>query len=259
MNDPDTEDRGLEDYLAGGSELSEAYRRLGREEPEGRLDQSILSAARHHVDVEHQVAHSPFSRNWVVPASLAAVLALSVSVVLLMTQPAPELDSEPTRLAPAAGGEPEAAQERSDANRQPRKATTGSTPLLRQPEPKAESFDTSGIALPPANVEGRRKLAPSPGLRMEADGMAAGHAGSATDAPVSEGEEKREMAPEAWLTQIAELRKQGLYAAAEAQLAAFRDRYPDFPAAAFLRALGPAASRAGPGQGTEPLPSGAVP
>ena len=75
MNDPDTEDRGLEDYLAGGSELSEAYRRLGREEPEGHLDQSILSAARHDVDVEHQVAHSPFSRNWVVPASLAAVLA----------------------------------------------------------------------------------------------------------------------------------------------------------------------------------------
>jgi len=254
MSDPDTQDRGLEDYLAGGSALSGAYRRLAREEPEERLDQTVLSAARHHVEVQREVAHSPFSRKWVVPASLAAVLVLCVSVVLLMTPPAPELDDEPTLLAPAAGGGPEAAHGRDHAERRRQGTTAGSAPLPRQAERTAKSLDTTGIAPPAATPERRRSLAPSPAPKKEAGEKATGHAAPVANAPVSESEESQELTPEAWLAQIAELRREGLYHAAEAQLAAFRDRYPDFPAEAFLRGLVPAASQARPGQGAEPLP-----
>ncbi|MDX1434627.1 MAG: hypothetical protein R3286_19455, partial [Gammaproteobacteria bacterium] len=101
---PDDRDE-LERYLEGDSELSRAYRAGAAEEPPAHLDRGIRLAAARRARAARP-AHGPFSRSWVVPASLAAVLVLSVSVVVLMAPPGddgvvPALRTAPEPAAPA--------------------------------------------------------------------------------------------------------------------------------------------------------------
>lgn len=113
MSPGERDDELFERYLEGDSELSRAYRRHAGEQPDAALDARILAEAHRAVAPERRVAHSPFARNWMVPTSLAAVLVLSLSVVLLMPDPAlePGLDygspGEPATLRSA----PEAKRE----------------------------------------------------------------------------------------------------------------------------------------------------
>ena len=81
--------------IDGDDKLSKRYREIGSEEPDGRLDASILAASR------RAVAPRRGSQRWAIPVSLAAVLVLAVGVTLRMQQEMPGIEtSTPTREAP---------------------------------------------------------------------------------------------------------------------------------------------------------------
>ena len=84
MSPEERDDKLLQEYLAGDSALSRLYRDRATEQPDAHLDATIRARAHAAVARDARVAHSPFARNWMVPTSLAAVLVLSVSVVVLM-------------------------------------------------------------------------------------------------------------------------------------------------------------------------------
>ena len=97
------DDQILENYLQGGSALSEAYRAEEKVRPPAHLDKAILLAASEAVKSKQlpKVAYSPFARSWYVPASMAAVLTLCVGLVFtiykdsgqtLLTAPKSEYD-----------------------------------------------------------------------------------------------------------------------------------------------------------------------
>lgn len=70
----------FETYLSGNSTLSQIYRGGPEERPAAGLSASILLAARHSVEAPRHRR----SLAWTLPVSLAAALALGVSVVALM-------------------------------------------------------------------------------------------------------------------------------------------------------------------------------
>ncbi len=73
-------DKELNDYLKGNSELSEQYRQSNTMEPSAHVDKTILSAAR------EEVTGRRYRSAWTVPVSVAAVVTLSVSIVLTMQE-----------------------------------------------------------------------------------------------------------------------------------------------------------------------------
>ncbi len=74
-------DRELGRYLQRKSVLSRAYSETPGEEPPPELDATILAEARRAVRDRPRLVPTPFARNWVVPASLAAILVLTVGLV----------------------------------------------------------------------------------------------------------------------------------------------------------------------------------
>ncbi len=105
MSGPNDKDRSLDEYLRGDSPVSRAYREEAQELPPAHLDARILAEANRAGTAAKRVAKSPFSSYWMVPASLAAVLVLAVSVVVLLQfEPekfdyAPKYATEPTTAA----------------------------------------------------------------------------------------------------------------------------------------------------------------
>jgi hypothetical protein len=99
------DEQNLEEYLQGDSALSRAYGAEQKAQAPGHLDKAILSAANEAVKTKHspKVAYSPFARSWYMPASMAAVLMLCVSLVFtiykdsgqtLLTAPKSEFDTD---------------------------------------------------------------------------------------------------------------------------------------------------------------------
>jgi len=82
MTTPDNNDKELENYLQGGSMLSRLYRQSTTSGPAPGTNNAILSAARKAVSKPSRPV-SPFGYRWMIPASLAAVLVLTVSIVIL--------------------------------------------------------------------------------------------------------------------------------------------------------------------------------
>ncbi|WP_455202576.1 hypothetical protein [Kaarinaea lacus] len=68
--------------------LSELYSELSQEQPSTALDEKILAEA--HKAVAPKRAAGPFSASWAVPASMAAVIVLSVIVVTTIERKAPD-------------------------------------------------------------------------------------------------------------------------------------------------------------------------
>lgn len=89
MTDP--RDRDLDDFLAGRSSLEDLYRQTRDPVPPPELDRRIVAAAR-------QAAARPGAmRRWTLPAALAAVLVLAVSLTpLLIRERGLEPDSAPS-------------------------------------------------------------------------------------------------------------------------------------------------------------------
>ena len=84
MKPTSPEDRDLEKMSA---EVSERYRAGTDDEPSARLDAAVLAAARCEVAQQRQ------RRKWQMPASIAAMLVIGVSLVLLVRDNEPPLSS----------------------------------------------------------------------------------------------------------------------------------------------------------------------
>lgn len=88
------------------SELSALYQKTSKEEPSQQLDQQILDDASKEAEkpLQKQVENNikpfaPFSKHWGIPMSMAAILVLSVSVILTIDRETPEMISkEPAPL-----------------------------------------------------------------------------------------------------------------------------------------------------------------
>ncbi len=135
--------------------LTALYRAGMRDEPPPALDDAIRAAARRAVVPRPRLAGSPFSRAWQVPLSIAAVIVLSVSLVTLMGEEAPEPAAPPPAAAPPL---PEAAH-RADQAGGANVSTVPKVALL------PEARESGGIGLkppPPAATPGTgiRRAAP---------------------------------------------------------------------------------------------------
>jgi len=85
MSDTGNKDKDLENYLNGSSNISHLYQKTLVSNPSPETDATILAAARRAVDSKPKPV-SPFGYRWMVPTSLAAVLVLTVSIVILQPQ-----------------------------------------------------------------------------------------------------------------------------------------------------------------------------
>ncbi len=86
--------------------LAALYRAAGSDEPPTALDDAIRAAARRSVFSRPQRPGAVYTR-WRVPASVAAVLVLSASLVALMREEAPHVVELPTpEMAPAPAQDP---------------------------------------------------------------------------------------------------------------------------------------------------------
>lgn len=89
-------DKDFEDFLAGHSPVSDLYRKGDGSATPETLDKLILKQAHSVVETRHR-SYSPFSGRWVVPASLAAVIVISMTVIIQLPvheSAMPELISE---------------------------------------------------------------------------------------------------------------------------------------------------------------------
>jgi hypothetical protein len=80
--------------------LTALYRAAGEDVPPAALDDAILAAARRAAGARPRTAGYAFGHAWRVPLSIAAVVVLSVSLVTVMREEAPEL-TEPPGAVPA--------------------------------------------------------------------------------------------------------------------------------------------------------------
>ncbi|MFQ6021182.1 MAG: hypothetical protein ACE5NW_00495 [Acidiferrobacterales bacterium] len=171
-------DRALDEYLQNRSVLSRVYKATTDENPPDELDAAILSAARQATKATSRVARSPFTRNWMIPASLAAVLVLTVGLVTFMFDEdsvpfSPKSLSEPTlesameeelsqgkrddTSAVVAGAPADAAADSKAALKRKRKVTAARAPaaqntaLMKQEAAPAEQKPAS--ARPPVAPE----------------------------------------------------------------------------------------------------------
>lgn len=253
-------------------ELASAYRAGAQAMPPAHLDDAIRAAAR------REVAAGPRRtgvRRWAVPASLAAMIVLSVSVVTLMREQGadrPELLIRPKsqalerqgQIVQPVPGEPPAAvpgAPETQAKRRPPAPSVGESPAPLPQTATAPAPSVSGLAADvgprASDTESRAKAATADASRTEQIaepasarreyapllrstpapmGEAAGNAGIPTAKPAAPAalsapdvlwrDLVREPA-ETWLQRIAELRRIGKTADADALAAEFRRRFPD--------------------------------
>ena len=141
------------DNMPEDEKLSAIYKDAGQDLPPSQLDDKILAAARRETSSRPHPAFSPFSSNWRVPVSLAAVLVLSIGIVNLMDDEVmPEIDgsgvllSDLNDLPAAAVEEGEVLQSEAE----PAGAlslTEKKQPSFRQKQPRRDKADTDGFGL----------------------------------------------------------------------------------------------------------------
>lgn len=81
------DDKEFNDYLEGNSDLSNQYRASNTVESPAHLDEKILMTAKEAVTGSKQKSKVVFHKSpWALPVSIAAVITLSVSLVITMQQ-----------------------------------------------------------------------------------------------------------------------------------------------------------------------------
>jgi hypothetical protein len=88
--------------IARDAKLTAIYRAAEQDTPPPALDAAILAAARREVGARPRPAGYSFVRSWRGPLSVAAVVVLSVSLITLMREEAPDLVAPPRADVPAA-------------------------------------------------------------------------------------------------------------------------------------------------------------
>ena len=251
MSPDERDDEMLEEYLEGDSALSRLYREVADEQPDAGLDARIRARARADLAPNRRVAHSPFSRNWMVPTSLAAVFVLSVSVLVLMPQPTvvPSLeDGGATDSIPEAAIRRDLPAATAEAEQRSGAGTPAQASKRRKQAPdNDDSAGSAGFASDARKAAEEDENAPAQERkeqtrqiqRLSADqaqspSAALESAGRATADPLPMPATAVRDDPRAWLRFIEALLDEQNPGGAKSNLRAFRDRYPDFPLPASL-------------------------
>ncbi|MEO8009955.1 MAG: hypothetical protein ABI728_15735 [Betaproteobacteria bacterium] len=241
MKPTSPEDRDLEKMSA---EVSAGYRAGAADEPSARLDAAILAVARREVERPRP------QRHWQVPASVAAVLVIGVSLVLVVRDnetPLPSLgqpaadeaklaNSAPPQLAMKAQPKAKVDALREDRPSRERTARPLREPVLRDKAPLAPEGTASGTTMQPAAVpvvvEPAKSaaqvagIAPSP--RLDAQALRK-----------EKGEASTPVQPQDWLGKIDDLLRDGKESDAREQLLDFRKQFPNYPLSQRFQALLP--------------------
>lgn len=213
--------------------LARLYREAAREEPPAHLDAAILAAARRDTDARPWATGSAWLRSWRLPVSIAAVVALSVSLVTLMIDEGDDRLTAPPRRAPDSPAKAGVDRESAPLPAQPAESTPPATvaapatgtvearPSAREAQPaesgsakeakRAEPVATPGAApqpFPAAPQTGRaerreseskptlRDMAPQPpAAAMDSPAPAGKSAADLARAPVVGEETPRAAAP----------------------------------------------------------------
>lgn len=146
--------------------LDRLYRAAGREDPPAHLDAAILAAARREVGARPRTL-PPALRRWHVPVSIAAVVVLSVSLVMLvreeggeqLMQAPPPAPAEPPVAQPA---QPAPVLPETERARPPAAAPATLRPAQREEVPadapvalgKMADSAASGVAPMPSQAQG---------------------------------------------------------------------------------------------------------
>ena len=258
------EDRELEDTAA---QVSERYRAGAQDEPPANLDAAIRAAA------HREVAEPRPGRNWQMPASIAAMLVIGVSLVLLVRDHEPPLPSlnqpaaeeaklakpAPSQLTMKAQPRAKADFYREDRPSRERTARPDREPVARDEVAAARDNKMSGasaqsVAPPPApaapasavseNPVGNEKSAIAESGKVVAGKTAAASADAAiASRGAVQALRKQEQAaavalqPEDWLRKIDHLLRDGKEADARDELLGFHKQFPQYPVPERMKAL----------------------
>lgn len=259
----DDQDKEFEQYLEGGSRLSDAYAELSREEPPGYLDYAIgdeayrvvgAGAARGRPSARERARMAASAsrswQKWTMPLSVAATLVIVAMVSLRLPEivgQAP-MSAEPPAAAPAAA--PTAASP-GNMNLKQKRAASPEPQALAKPEGAAEQQDrvsgNAGVqraspaakqAAPAARhfefYESGKSVPPAATLAQpRAKSATVGETAAPAAAAITSGGsvQTRDLA------HIRALKRAGKLAQAKAALAAFRKRYPGYEIPGDLRDL----------------------
>lgn len=257
----------LDRYLDGNSDLSDLYHRSDSVEPErfDKLDSVILAAAKKELGCAPQSVAERRALRWLAPLSAAATVVISASLYLInqpdlapLPTPMPQLQESGVLQADrdrAAPSERPAAElkERHEREQKARQFGTGAR-LNEAPAGAPSSALAPKAAQPIARPNPPRapissQVTPTKKLRLDdssevqraTQGSASATVGDGMMAKEAPGvAEQRQTgfrdAPERWLQQIRALLAAELWGEAEDELAAFRQRYPDYPLPETLQA-----------------------
>ena len=150
-------------------QLSAEYRAAAQDMPSPALDAAILAAARREVGARPRPAGFSF-RAWRAPLSVAAVVVLSVSLVMLMREEAPELVAPPRADDPAAEAKLAAPgdADRNEAPREGRSLSEEQTPKSLGLKP-SHSMPQSGLRPPDFTEHAAPATKDKAAGRLEAD------------------------------------------------------------------------------------------
>ena len=176
------------DGIERDSTLTAIYRAAGEEAPPVALDDAIRAAARREVGARPRPAGFAFGHSWRVPLSIAAVLVLSVSLVTLLQEEAPELAAPPRAEPPTIEVERKPA---AGAESGPATSSQGFVPDaersknigLKPPQP----MSSPGLGMQQPEPAGKR-VQPAKEMtadRLEADAAAPAESAKRRDAPAS--------------------------------------------------------------------------
>jgi len=242
-----------EELEAQRSRLSGYYRAGSTEEPAAHLDTAILAAAR------REVALSRFARSWHLPASVAAVLVIGVSLALMTNEiedSLPPADTpvgtaeQATQAAPAQTMRRKA-ESRPRSERESRPSRDRSARIDRDADSrqnsaagKMDAADTPAsvaAAVPGPALKQLEGTAPPEAMAERNEGLADAvqekRAAAQLRKEAAPSSARPTDAPEEWLNRIGELLRDGKTSEAREQLAGFRKRYPDYRLPEALREL----------------------
>lgn len=261
-----SQDRELEKYLDGKSELSKLYADLPEVVLPDHLDAAILAEA--HRAVSSRPGAKP-KRRWTIPLGMVATLLMAVMIGLqlpymLKDAALPQqqneqrvavaaMDKNMTERSSAAPEERKKSQELARVMAMPKSEITPGAPAPMEAEAPV-TRNAPVPVLPPAAVAAKRmelkeRADVDSGMVLSKEKSAVDHAeGKLSDSIEQRAPAAATMAapppvqlersllkgesspsPEDWLTRIKRLKREGKLVEAKKELAAFKKRYPDYP------------------------------
>jgi hypothetical protein len=256
------QDRELDTYLQGKTEVSRLYADAPQIEPPDHLDAAILAEA--HRAVNARPGAKP-KRRWAIPlgmvASLFAVVMIGLQLPHMLQEPALQQAPMEAKVAAsmdesAAAPEPPAKQARSrnlamdsakseiaadkpataaaEAYAQPAAPMAAApAPVARRSELREEAEIQSAGTLAKekkSNDVGGSNITDALEPRAPAAARLASPPAVQLERALKKDEaDKTSMRPEDWLARIAKLKQEGKLEDAKKELAEFRKRYPDHP------------------------------